>query len=217
MIRSGSIRSLHAKAREDRGFSLIEVLLTLFFLSMISTLIVYGMRGGSNATERARRLGEQSEIWAVQRYLRAAINGAQTLPLPGSISVMNGELNRLTFVTSHTVAGQFGGFYVTTISTRPNSEKPEHSDLWIEQTLFHRHGNYFGEARDVMPRSNVLRGITGLELRYFGVLENGEAPGWSLTWDDASRLPELVEIYVDFGDGDHRIWPMLAVATAIRD
>jgi len=61
------------------------------------------------------------------------------------------------------------------------------------------------------PRSSVLLDhVEAVEFNYFGVLVEGEPPGWHGRWQGAAALPALVRLRVSFVDGRHA--PDLIVA-----
>jgi len=198
----------------EAGFTLMELLVALMLLALIALLLMEALRGGGQALRVVERNFSQLELRQVRNYLEDALASAVPhvfVPEGGATaSPFHGGRRSLTFITNHTVAGQYAGLYVTRLMLRPGADG--HSDLWLDQYLFHR---YSSKDHRVSPRVRLLRGVARLHFRYFGSLREGEPARWHDTWRNPRRPPDAVAFVVEFDKNDSRYWPVLVVSLRV--
>lgn len=194
----------------QNGFTLVEMLVALFLLSLITLLISEAFRGAGRVTEQAEQISTQSELRQLRNYLSGAVGGAIPRQITGDKgqiqSVFLGAPNELKFVTSHTVSGQFAGLYVTRLHLVPAASRSNLYDLWLDQHLFHR---FARTDRRVSPRVKLLEDIANIRFSYHGLVKGNIYPSWSDHWENATTAPSLLSVDIDFAPDDKRYWPTM--------
>jgi general secretion pathway protein J len=204
----------------DRGFSLIEMLVALALLSLIAAMILGAVQGTGRALEQATRQAQDGSTGAAQLVLRQVLAQGQPIKFTADRSqdapLLDGRETHVRLITGFAAGGQYGGLYDTKISLVP-SMAGTMRDLVIEQALFRRATRGSGDEPIKQRRVVLLKGIAGLSLRYFGRADDGRPGAWASTWSSPSRLPSLVGLSVVFPDGDPRKWSELLVAVRAAD
>jgi prepilin-type N-terminal cleavage/methylation domain-containing protein len=209
----------------DAGFTLIEMLVALGLTAVIAVMILESIRGARQASAQINKVTAETSVVAVQSYLRNVIASVRPMALQDPNSpddaVLRGSADKLTFISSYAVAGQYGGLYLSTIerapAAAPNGAGGETSDLVIRQRLY-RPWDFQKKASDLKSETVVLlTGITALSVRYYG--EDGEQAGaaWANVWRNRAKLPQLISIDVGFADKDPRRWPTLAAGLMLAE
>ena len=209
-----------AVVSRDAGFTLLELLVSLALLSLLMAMMsqaLYNVRQANRAGERA---GSDAAVGSVRMVLSRIISEARPIRSAGSQHqgrpLIDGREDRLRLVTSFSAGGAFGGLNDTQISLQ-SDKTGKTADLVVDQALFRQPGSQFGT---IMPRplhAELLRNVTGLTFRYFGVAEFEGNARWHKTWRYPSRLPTLIEISLALPVGDTRVWPPLSISLAMAE
>jgi general secretion pathway protein J len=193
----GDLGGRSSLAPADRGFTLLEVLVTLVVLGCLLLAIGQGVRFGLAAARVQARMGDSAqELEPVRRSLRhliAAIDpgtedsGAPIAAGPHELSVIS----------------------VLPITTGPGLSAE--ATLLVDQQhrLVLRWRPYLHATRaGTVPvtESELTSGVERLDLAY-----RGSAGGWVDRWREQS-LPSLVRIRLEFAPGDPRRWSDVVVA-----
>jgi general secretion pathway protein J len=218
------MKSAHAlegsRVPRDDGFTLLEVLIALALFALITVLVLAGIRGGRTALEKANLSNRNATIDSAQGLLRNLITEVRPIPLSGADTdapiLFSGAPDRIEFVSSYTVEGQFAGLYVSSLRVIQHQGQGT-GDLVLSQTLY-RPSTRVGAGASVPSWNTVLiKNVTGMRLRYYGTPDLGAASNWSANWSRLSALPELVEIVVAFPPGDERAWRSMSVTLAFAE
>lgn len=178
--------------RNQRGFTLLEIMIVLSLLAVLLTLVGGALLGANRAVLKAdhytTRLDERR---AAQTFLRNAIR--QALPLDtsqndsGKSGFFEGSAQRLQFVAT-LPADLGGGIQRHTVELGG----PE-SDCWLQVSFALVEGN---ASRAWGEPQVLLHGVRGMSLSYRGFTEKGEPTGWLSQWPWPDRLPRAVRVEV---------------------
>ncbi|HEY2069246.1 MAG TPA: prepilin-type N-terminal cleavage/methylation domain-containing protein [Rhizomicrobium sp.] len=184
-----------------KGFTLLELLVTITLLSLLSLLLFGGLRLGTRAWDGAQAYGAGTdEVRVVQALLRRELEAAYPSvtasdPLHPVVE-FDGNVHQMTFLAPPPQALHENGRERITLSAGPGS-------LTIHATpelASNRQGDW---------STVILRNVASVHFSYFG---DG---AWRGSWTNAQALPSLVRVQVKFAD--NRAWPDLIVAPHIEE
>lgn len=188
-----------------RGFTLVELLVSLVVLALIGLLMSSGVGAGRRAWERVDRSSANiDQVEAAQTIIRDRL--ARLVPLTRYDAItpysdIEGKHDVLFFIAPAPYAQQPDALtdYRLSLSTR--------SELVLSAT------------GDLAPLGNpqrqdrvLLRGVATLDLGYFGPQPTQrDPPRWTDHWPPQAQPPQLIRVRLTFAPGDRRRWPDLIV------
>lgn len=189
------MKSILTRARKNSGFTILEMLVTLFLLSLIVTSIAGGLHFGRRAWELGRVNEEQGDLDAASRVFTNLI--AKALPSvaldesqkPALVFV--GTSQSLLFVTLSEGETQFAGPVLTRIDAVKTGAGARELRLW---TSVFRTQAAWTTTRARMRHVGLVKGLVSFDLSYFGVAKPGRSPRWRSDWVGRDQLPLLVAI-----------------------
>lgn len=196
-----------AKARAQRGFTLVEVLVALAVLALVVAFGFTGLRHAADAWAVLDRQGRHAaDLGAVQDVLRSLIAGAYPEAEPdgrGSYVVaFQGRGDALDFVARMPARTELPGFRRITLALDDGEGGRRLVLGWAGEP-----------AQGEGAGSTVLvEGVRALRVRYFG--DDGSGRRWHEAWSGRKALPALVAMEMDLADG--RVWPRLVAAPRIE-
>lgn len=200
----------------ESGFTLLELLIAMTLLALLVAMLFGGMRLGTRAWEaNDQRIEDSARLEIVQGFMRRLISQAYPLDRterrPRRRIVFEGMPDAVTFPALLPPHLGFGGFQLVDFRLDDGANGKRLVMSWRRFT---------GEADEVPPdepegETVLFDRIAGVEFAYFGAPARGQPPRWHERWDDVTRLPSLVRVRVEFGDGDARRWPELVIAPMI--
>jgi general secretion pathway protein J len=204
-------QSIHqlAVSRQQRGFTLLEMLVALIVLGLLITGLQEGVRTGLRIWgTQSRQIGTVAELDSVARLLRSLIGGIPLVPAtaanpgsPGRAISFSGTADQLAFVANMPTG--LGGTRLADIIL--GLRGGQLVLLWKQ----HHHEQLSTMAANV--ETELLRGIARLELAYWVPIDANSPATWLAKWDSPA-VPQLIRIRLTFGAGDSRSWPDLIVA-----
>jgi general secretion pathway protein J len=188
-----------ATRQDERGFSLIEVLIALTLFALLMALLSNGVHIGTRIEAHgSEQINEWAQVTAVQRFLRGELATAQvnrSANLTDETVIFRGEPNRLAFVGLLPDHFPVGGLQTITLSP---AEDRRSDDLVVSWRL------YTGDSvRPELPiRSDtlapneavLLENISRIEFGYFGQRDSLRPPEWGDRWEIPNRVPSLVRM-----------------------
>ncbi|MFN2288650.1 MAG: type II secretion system protein J [Chromatocurvus sp.] len=191
-------------AARSRGFTLVEVMVSLTILTLVMLATVTGLRTLGNTQVAIERLtGRVDEMRSVSSFLRDTLNSAVTGSDSGGLTLGGGAGEKTVFEVGQNALmwkavvlfGEgFGGSYVVRVA----AEGPELVLRWQEQ-------DRRGELKDWnnAPARTLVSG-----LQEFAVAYRREPGGeWRSDWDGAGA-PGWVRLRIR---ADDRYWPDLVM------
>ncbi|MGI9499845.1 MAG: prepilin-type N-terminal cleavage/methylation domain-containing protein [Geminicoccaceae bacterium] len=203
--------------RDQRGFTLMELLVALTLLGMLMAAMFGGVRLGTRVWQVS---DEQQEVHgrteAVHRFLEKRLEEAQPLALgterDRTEPVFSGERHRLTLASS--MPASLGpGIFLLDLEL----ERQEGNERLRDLVVSWRPLTTPGAAGTVDDRGErvLIEGIADMVIGYFGAWDGGPARGWHDQWREDEFLPELIRLELQFPPDDPRQWLPLTVSPMI--
>ncbi|WP_436074439.1 prepilin-type N-terminal cleavage/methylation domain-containing protein [Acidovorax delafieldii] len=199
------IQSFITRRSEERGFTLVELLVVMTLLSLVMVAMASALRTASQTEERVDvRLQRVDDLRTVSGFLRSILGrvSAQKIGTPvangASPYFFSGSVSSMSWVGVMPARYGAGGRYHFRL---------ELTDAGI---LLLQYMPWEGAA--VLPdwasgeSTPLLAGVTGLTFQYEDAAV--EPPDWSAQWMITDRLPDRVSISVRTNSGP---WPEIVV------
>ena len=197
-------------SREQRGFTLLEMLITLTVLGLLIIGLNEGVRTGLRIwSAQTRQSGSVAELDSAARLLRTLIGGIPLLPATvaspsgsqGRAISFSGTADQLAFV-ANMPTGHGGAVLADIILALRGGRLIL---LWKQ-----RH-HELSDTVAASVETDLLRGVGRLDLAYWAKIGANSTATWLTQWDSPA-VPQLIRIRLTFGKGDSRSWPDLIVA-----
>jgi general secretion pathway protein J len=219
-MNGGCVRQAAHPADHERGFTLLELLVSLALLALILSFVGGALRFGARAWEAAGALDRGASMAAVRTFLEQRM--AEATPVyerdeAGRVRIaFSGLSQELSFVSPFT-RGEAGAglyrFHLYLQSVVPGAQ--DGMALVLRQSLYQP-----DVVRPVAGTSAegqfLLRDIAGIGFRYFGQMDPRTPAAWQSEWTRTDALPELIEMSVLLRDLDARAWLPLVVELKLR-
>jgi general secretion pathway protein J len=184
--------------RSERGFTIVELLVSLAILGLMSVMLLSGVTTGRRVWDKVEARGSEADtIASASAQVRTLIETAfpETLFSTGDPSVaFAGNTLGMTFLAAPP-AGTASGPAEYRLGT----------DASGALTLVRA-----GAATPL----RLLDGVRATEFAYFGAAAPDNERRWRGAWREQPRLPELVRVRLGFAPGDRRVWPDLVAHPA---
>lgn len=187
--------------RNDRGFSLLEVLVALTVLGFLVVGLNSAARFGLVAWHtEGRDLRVRGDLDPVERTLRGLVEAMD----PGTEidpPLIQATAHALSFTTDMPVAGGIGPARRADVALLVDASR--HLILrWSAHVHVDRHG-----VAAPVQETVLLDGVRRIDLAYWA----SEGTGWADSWSRPG-LPSLVRIHLAMAEHDPRHWPDIVVA-----
>jgi general secretion pathway protein J len=183
-----------ARRRADAGFTLLELLLSLSLLALIMGSLLSGMQLARKAFETSRANQAAGDLEATGAALSDMLSRAYPMlisdPKKGQSLFFYGRPDGCVFISLSEGQTLRGGFFAGEIGLAPNGGSV---DLAVWTASF-RSSEASQINREAMQKTEAARDVSFLQMRYFGVLDEGKPPRWSDDWTGAAHLPQLVAL-----------------------
>ena len=200
-----------AQRGQQAGFTLLELMIALAILGLLSMMLFGGLRFGFHAWEReSAHANAVSDIGIAQGFLRRAISQAYPIFQLDSegrrINPFPGASDHLVFLAPEPASTGGGGRERYSLGLDASGDR---TDLvtWSQPEL--------AIDANQWRKTILVPGVRGLSIAYFGRQNGDDNAQWYGSWGDASQLPRLIRVHLDFAADDFRSWPEFIVATRI--
>jgi general secretion pathway protein J len=203
---SANVRTLH----DPRGFTLLEVLVTIALLSLLALMLMSGLRFGGRAWERSAAQDRHiDDVRIAAGFLRTSIGQAYPLLDQGDATrpqiSFSGEAKAVHYLAPMPQVLGSAGMARVDLHLERSTAGSSRLIIDLQRELA------FPDAAP-WPSTLLLDQVQDIDIAYFGAAERGQDPAWQDHWEGAMALPELVRIRVTFPPGDGRVWPDLVIA-----
>jgi general secretion pathway protein J len=201
-----------AGARHTRGFTLIEVLVSVALMALIATILIASLQLGGHSWQRVTRAAENTEdIAQAQAFLRERLatiypneSATPSLLAPGTLVSDGSTL-------------EFSGFSPTALADGITRYRiaVDTSGTGTLEIRSHRDGydSVSTQASD-WSHESLLSHVSLIAIQFWQ--QSPDVPGhWVPNWRDSKELPGLIRVDVTFPSNDSRRWPPFYVQPRI--
>jgi general secretion pathway protein J len=214
----------------DRGFTLLELMIALVLMSLIMVLLFSGLDLGRRSWQSAVQASErQSNERLAFDYLKRALGKMTNEALEsedGAEPLFAGSHNSLRWVGPTTSLAGIGGGSLFRLELLGKDEEKVlvlkrwlyHPEVLVEEPQAGRDWRkpvdreWQPADQDVAPirysEHLLLRGVTRIDLGYYGSLQRGIPAQWHRQWHGSHKLPRMIRIRLHYRD---RVTPPLIV------
>jgi general secretion pathway protein J len=192
------------------GFTLIELLIALVVFGLLTVALTLSVRTGLTLRHaQTQRLDETADIDPTLRLLRALLTHLPMMPQGNRVvgtrdgHGFQGLSDRVSFIAD--LPTGLG------VNRRAEMTLYVYDRRLILDWVPHPHEIPIGPATPP-THTELLQGIEGLQLAYWGALETGRPQTWQAQWE-SPEPPELIRVHLVFPDGDRRRRPDLIAAS----
>ena len=212
------------KSNTQSGMTLVELLVTLTILGLISLGLAHNLSFGMRVWDRVADRSEATDrISQTQNFLRRQITASrktvrtgstpQAVNAAGSVGgdqqAFSGARDRLVFTAPWLIALGQGGLYRFELRRAGDGlqlawEPAERIDP-----------EFAGSSSDVggvSGRRTLIDEIASLTIRYYGSDDGRRAARWRDQWSAVNRLPDLIEIEIEFANSSRPGWPTMMIS-----
>lgn len=212
--RGAVCRRGRAGAAGARGFTLLEILLSVALLSLVITLAYGSLRVAIQASRSGEALIERTEeMRTTQGFLRRQFS--QMMPVAyerlddsGAEKRFEGDAEVVRFVAPMPGYLSRGGAHVQELALVRGRRG-------LQLEFRHAQLNGFDPAEgfdDSREPVVLIDGIREGRFLFRRIEDDGELGDWGDEWEDPQQLPLLLRLELAFDDGDQRVWPDFEVA-----
>ena len=197
----------------SRGFTLLELLVSMTLLGLILALLFGGLRTGNRVWEASdSRSDAVARIQTVHGFLRGRVSaltplGSAAVAGDEPVAAFEGERTRLRFVAMLPSHFNVGGFQTIEVGL---VEREGARDLGLAWWPYLPGGEPPVEP-DEDSSMVLLEDVAEVAFDYFGAAGEDSMRAWTERWLDQPAPPELVRLTVAFRRGDRRYWPDLII------
>jgi general secretion pathway protein J len=198
----------------QRGFTLLELLISITLLGMILVLLFGGLRLGVRSWDAVQQqVDNLNTVRSVESFLRREM--AQTQPYrwksgTGQRLAFLGERSKVNFVAQLPARIGGGGLYAISLEIEHRAKGKRL--VWRHLPLSPLVQDFaaVSQAPEIILAGAELNAVDDIWLTYFGRANDAAAPAWVDRWESDARLPMLIKIQVRFANGSE--WPDFVVA-----
>jgi general secretion pathway protein J len=179
------------RAREQAGFTLVEVLVALAIAGMVGLIAMQGIGFATRGVIRLTvRSDELSQRRGLEMQLRRAIGSMAAVPVFDGKPGFTGSADDVSFL-SIAEDGAAGLYRLRLAFNAARADRP----LILTRQLADGSGP---------PRASegiLARDLRSFSLAYFGAATPADQPSWQARWRDLAQPPLLLRLTIDDGSG----------------
>lgn len=186
MTRMKDLRQDDTVSKNQDGFTLVELLVSIALLAVLSTLLLSAIRPTVSALlDGTKEIDRNTELVGAQdmvsKYLKSAVNLSHHPHFQSNASGLLGTKDRVEFFAH---LPEFVGGDITKFEL---SFRQEHVGQLVLSTLIPR--------REETESFVLLENVDAMEISYFGSPDNtGDEARWYTEWEESDYLPRLIRV-----------------------
>lgn len=195
--------------RQQRGFTLVEMIVALAVSALLVALAYGALRIGVRSWEATQTSVDRIDTlrvgWlAMHSALVEAVPVVDRFAETESL-LFEGDEDRVTFTANMPSYLGIGGMYLVEIFV---DEESEERPLRLRRTLYAEYRQR--DLENNVQQADLAEQVKRLAIDYYGKYEDAPEPEWHQTWKEKKALPALVRIQVELENGER--WPTLTAA-----
>ncbi len=200
--------------RVQRGFTLLELLISLVLLGMMLVLLFGGLRLGVRSWDAVQKqVDALNSVRSVESFLRREMERVYPYrwkAVPVQRFAFLGERHKVNFVAPLPSRIGVGGLYAIALELEQSGNGRRLT--WKQVPIDPRMQDFspLDPVKEMVLISAELSSVDDIWLSYFGRETEAAAPRWGDRWDSVATMPMLIKIQVRFADGTE--WPDFVVA-----
>ena len=198
----------------QRGFTLLELLISLTLLGLILVLLFGGLRLSIRSWDSVQeKVDNLNSVRSVEGFLRREME--QIYPYrwkaaPARRFAFVGERHKVNFVAPMPSRIGIGGLYAIALELEQTGSGRRLTWKYVPVDPQMQDFSSLDPAKEMVLAGTELIAVDDIWLSYFGRETESAAPRWLDRWDSTVTMPQLIRIKVRFADGSE--WPDFVVA-----
>ena len=198
----------------QRGFTLLELLISLTLLGLILVLLFGGLRLSIRSWDSVqKKVDNLNSVRSVEGFLRREME--QIYPYrwkaaPARRFAFVGERHKVNFVAPMPSRIGIGGLYAIALELEQTGSGRRLTWKYVPVDPQMQDFSSLDPAKEIVLAGTELIAVDDIWLSYFGRETESAAPRWLDRWDSTVTMPQLIRIKVRFADGSE--WPDFVVA-----
>ncbi len=198
----------------QRGFTLLELLISLTLLGLILVLLFGGLRLSIRSWDSVqKKVDNLNSVRSVEGFLRREME--QIYPYrwkaaPARRFAFVGERHKVNFVAPMPSRIGGGGLYAIALELEQTGSGRRLTWKYVPVDPQMQDFSSLDPAKEMVLAGTELIAVDDIWLSYFGRETESSAPRWVDRWDSTVTMPQLIRIQVRFADGSE--WPDFVVA-----
>ena len=199
-----------------RGFTLLEVLISIVLFGVVLSLLIGGFRFSIRAWDRSEEYAaDTANLQAVYRIFRNTLGRAFPVTIDKdakSFFAFDGDENRVSFAAFLPPYPDQAGLYNVQFDI---NQVQELYQLRMSRAAFSP-ASFPQEVTEETGTTVLLETKTPIAFSFFGSSADGQEPDWQSDWDTADRYPTLVRLKSANEVADIDGWPEIITAVEIN-
>ena len=218
----GPRRPVAKKRRQVRGFTLLELLVSLGLLAIMAGFLFSSIgtvgRAWQHIETAGARTGDQAVRDYIQRRLSQAAYVLRRTGGAGDVLAFAGSPDKVRFVAETDGSLSVAGLYDVTIGLDEDAAFGAAArSMLVEEKLYRPRERSQVDPRHA-HRRELASNIVSLKFRYFGRQSfEDQAAKWHESWTSRRYLPRLVSVQISAAGADRQTeqWPEIIAGTRL--
>ena len=207
------------KNKKHKGFTLIEILVSLTLLGLIFLLLFNSLHTANKSwIAGEKKISQNDETRLAAIFIRRQLTHA--LPVmwinqKKQQLLFKGNEDQLSFAS--TLPAHRGGGGLNLITIKVEQQDSENKQLILEYQNINpdMESITFQDATPEQNKAILLSDIESIELNYFGSAQPNQPSDWHDDWTDQKNLPQLIRLQIH-SSATHINWPAIDVVLPVE-